>query len=159
MVLRSICIVALALGLAACDTAPDAPPQADGEVAASPAGGVGERPVIEPSGDPAPAELTVEDLVVGDGPRAEPGATVTVHYVGASWSTGEEFESSWERRNPRTFLLDATIPGFRDGVVGMAVGGRRRIVIPPDLAYGDQPPSGIGRRDTIVFVVDLVAVR
>lgn len=112
-----------------------------------------------PDGDP-PSELETEDILVGTGEQARAGATVTVQYVGVSWSTGEEFDSSWERGVSATFRLDGVIPGWQQGIPGMKEGGRRRLVVPPDLAYGSQPPagSGIAPDETLVFVVDLVKV-
>jgi peptidylprolyl isomerase len=118
------------------------------------------KPEIDvPAGDP-PGGLTTTDLVVGDGDEAGPGATVTTHYVGVSWSTGAQFDASWDRGEPITFSLGQVIPGWQEGIPGMRVGGRRQLVIPPEMAYGDQPPpgSGIAPGETLVFVVDLVSV-
>jgi peptidylprolyl isomerase len=116
--------------------------------------------VIVMAGEAPPGELEVRDLVVGDGPEAPPGATVTTHYIGVSWSTGVQFDASWDRGTPISFPLDGVIAGWRDGIPGMRRGGRRLLVVPPDLAYGDQPPpeSGIAAGETLVFVVDLVGV-
>jgi peptidylprolyl isomerase len=111
----------------------------------------------------APAtELVSEDVVEGDGAAAKSGDELEVEYVGIAQSTGEEFDSSWERQEPFTFELGAgnVIPGWDEGLVGMKEGGRRLLVIPGDLAYGEtgQPPD-IGPDETLVFAVDLVAVR
>jgi peptidylprolyl isomerase len=108
-----------------------------------------------------PGELEVRDLVAGDGPAAAPGSTVTTHYVGVSWSTGVQFDASWDRGEPISFPLGGVIAGWGEGIPGMRQGGRRLLVVPPDLAYGDQPPpgSGIAAGETLVFVVDLVEVR
>ena len=99
--------------------------------------------------------------MVGDGPAAQPGQTVTVHYVGVSALNGRQFDASWDRGEPFEFQLGAgsVIPGWEQGVAGMKVGGRRQLVIPPRLAYGPQgsPPS-IGPNETLVFVIDLLAV-
>lgn len=116
------------------------------------------KPAIEvPQGDP-PAELEVTDLVEGDGDEVAQGASVTAHYLGVSWSTGEEFDSSWNGGEPATFPLDGVIQGWGEGLPGMRVGGRRLLVIPPDLAYGDASPTpAIGPGETLVFVVDMVA--
>jgi peptidylprolyl isomerase len=116
------------------------------------------KPVVEvPEGEP-PAELEVEDIVEGEGPEAQPGDTLTVDYVGVSYSTGEEFDSSWESGQPFPVELGAgqVIPGWDQGLEGMKEGGRRELIIPPDLAYGPtgQPPT-IGPNETLVFVVDL----
>jgi peptidylprolyl isomerase len=118
-----------------------------------------EKPsVAQPSGDP-PAELQKVDIVKGKGKAAKPGDNVSVQYVGNSWSTGEQFDSSWDRGSePFTFPLGAgqVIPGWDQGVAGMKEGGRRLLVIPPDLAYGAQSPGpGIGPNETLIFVVDL----
>lgn len=119
-----------------------------------------EAPVVTiPDGEPPPT-LQVEDLRIGTGAEAVPGATLAVQYVGVSWSTGEEFDTSWDDRQPIVFTLGEgrVIPGWEQGLAGMRVGGRREIVIPPDLAYGaaGRPPV-IGPNETLVFVVDLVA--
>ena len=117
--------------------------------------------VTIPEGAP-PTELVVEDLQVGDGPEAASGRTCTMQYVGHSWSTGKQFDASWDRGQPFTFQLGAgmVIGGWDQGVAGMKVGGRRRLTIPPHLGYGDR---GAGRDirggETLVFVVDLVGVR
>lgn len=120
-----------------------------------------ERPEVDrPEGQP-PAELQVTDISVGDGPEARAGDTVSVHYVGVSHSTGEEFDASWNRGGPLRFALGQgrVIPGWDQGVAGMRVGGRRRLVIPPDLGYGDRGAGGVIKPgETLVFVVDLVGV-
>lgn len=111
-------------------------------------------------GDP-PTELRVEDLVEGDGSVARPGDEVTVHYVGAAWSTGVEFDATWDRDQPDTFTLGSgeSIPGWEQGLAGMRVGGRRVLIIPPELAYGDRGSgSDIAPGETIVFVIDLLEV-
>jgi peptidylprolyl isomerase len=111
-----------------------------------------------PSGDP-PAELQKTDVVRGKGKRAKAGDIVDVQYVGVSWSTGQQFDASWDRGGePFQFPLGGgqVIPGWDQGVEGMRVGGRRTLVIPPDLAYGDNPPSpDIAPGETLVFVVDM----
>jgi peptidylprolyl isomerase len=101
-------------------------------------------------------------VVQGNGETAESGDRVTVDYVGVSWSTGEQFDSSWDSGRPFPFRLGAgdVIPGWDQGVSGMRVGGRRQLVIPPDLAYGPQGrPPVIGPNETLVFVVDLKKVK
>jgi peptidylprolyl isomerase len=122
-----------------------------------------EKPeVAQPSGDP-PTELQSVDLVKGKGKAAKAGDTVSVQYVGNSWSTGTQFDASWDRGSePFTFPLGAgqVIPGWDQGIVGMKKGGRRLLVIPPDLAYGEQSPSpDIGPNETLIFVVDLVDIK
>lgn len=121
---------------------------------------------IEQRGKPTPAatepatELQVTDDVVGTGAEVEPGDTVTVHYTGVSASTGKQFDSSWDRGEPIQFPLSGVIKGWGEGLVGMKVGGRRTLVIPPDMAYGNTPPpgAGIAPGETLVFTVDLVSV-
>jgi peptidylprolyl isomerase len=118
-----------------------------------------DKPSIpKPDGEP-PAELQKTDIVKGKGKRAKEGDNVSVQYVGNSWSTGAQFDASWDRgAEPFTFPLGAgqVIPGWDQGVAGMKVGGRRLLVIPPDLAYGEQSPSpDIGPNETLIFVVDL----
>lgn len=119
------------------------------------------KPKVEvPSGDP-PKTLEKKDLKVGSGDEALAGQTVTVHYVGVSFSTKKQFDASWDGGDPFTFPLGAgrVIPGWDQGVPGMKVGGRRQLVIPPDLAYGAQGyPPDIAPNETLVFVVDLVSV-
>ena len=119
------------------------------------------KPVIgKPSGDP-PAKLVKEDIVKGKGKTAKKGSSITVQYVGASFSTGEEFDASWDRGEPFQLELGAgmVIPGWDQGIVGMKEGGRRRLTIPPDLAYGAAgAPPAIGPDETLIFIVDLVEV-
>jgi peptidylprolyl isomerase len=123
---------------------------------------VSEKPEVDfPEGAP-PADLTIEDLTVGDGEEAAPGRTAVVHYVGVAFSTGEEFDASWNRGEAFDFPLGAgaVIAGWDRGVVGMKVGGRRRLVIPPGLAYGDRGAGAvIAPGETLIFVVDLLDVR
>ena len=97
----------------------------------------------------------------GDGAVARAGQIVTVHYVGVLYQTGEQFDASWDRGQPFKFELGAgrVIAGWDDGVEGMRVGGRRELVIPPALAYGDRGSGPIGPAETLVFVVDLVDIK
>ncbi|HEX6936036.1 MAG TPA: FKBP-type peptidyl-prolyl cis-trans isomerase [Actinomycetes bacterium] len=121
-----------------------------------------EKPEIDFPDGPAPSDLQVIDLVEGDGTEAAPGRTAVVHYVGVAYSTGEEFDASWNRGEPFAFPLGAgnVIAGWDRGVVGMKVGGRRRLVIPPDLAYGERGAGAvIAPGETLIFVVDLLDVR
>lgn len=116
--------------------------------------------VTIPDTDP-PADLVIEDLDVGDGPEATAGQNVSVHYVGVSWSTGKQFDASWDRNQAFGFGLGArqVITGWDEGVVGMKVGGRRRLTIPPYLGYGDRGAGGVIKGgETLVFVVDLLGV-
>lgn len=117
--------------------------------------------VTIPDGD-APTALVVEDITVGDGAEAVAGTAPLMHYVGVSWSTGREFDASWDRGSAFSFALGRgqVIRGWDEGVVGMKVGGRRRLTIPPDLGYGAQGAGGvIAPNETLVFVVDLMDVR
>ncbi|MGH2846485.1 MAG: FKBP-type peptidyl-prolyl cis-trans isomerase [Thermoleophilaceae bacterium] len=117
--------------------------------------------IPRPSGSP-PRRLQKQDIVEGKGPRAKPGDTLTVHYAGVTFSTGEEFDASWDRGEPFGFPLGAgaVIPGWDRGLVGMREGGRRMLTIPPELAYGAEgSPPTIGPNETLVFVVDLLKIR
>lgn len=114
----------------------------------------------DPEASP-PEELQVEDLVVGEGEQARTGMVATVQYVGIAWSTGEPFDASWDRRQPFSFELGAgrVIEGWELGVQGMRVGGRRVLVIPPELGYGARGvPGTIAADETLIFVVDLLDV-
>jgi peptidylprolyl isomerase len=123
----------------------------------SPAGTWGKEPtVVVPSGAP-PTQLQSTDLIVGSGPAAKAGDSVQVQYVLATYSSGKVIQSSWSSQ-PFTFTLgeNQVIPGWDAGVVGMKVGGRRELVIPPNLGYGAQSPgAGIAANDTLVFVIDM----
>ncbi len=122
-----------------------------------------EKPQVDgPSDQPPSYQLELEDIVVGEGDEASAGQIVEVHYVGVSWQTGKQFDASWDRGDTFKFGLGKgqVIPGWDKGVAGMKVGGRRRITIPPNLAYGKRGAGGvIGPDETLVFVVDLVGVR
>jgi peptidylprolyl isomerase len=116
--------------------------------------------VTVPDTEP-PAELVVIDDVVGDGAEAVAGTSVSVHYVGVSWSTGQQFDASWDRMEPFRFGLGGgqVIQGWDEGVAGMKVGGRRTLHIPPHLGYGARGAGGaIKGNETLIFVVDLLAV-
>jgi len=119
-----------------------------------------EKPEIEFPDFPAPDDLVATDLLEGDGAEATGGDTVEVHYVGVAMSTGEQFDASWDRGSPLRFRLGTgmVIAGWDQGVQGMRVGGRRQLVIPPHLAYGDAGAGGvIAPGETLIFVVDLLA--
>ncbi|HET7476462.1 MAG TPA: FKBP-type peptidyl-prolyl cis-trans isomerase [Dermatophilaceae bacterium] len=121
-----------------------------------------EKPEIDFPEGPPPTDLEITDLTVGDGAEAKPGSQVLVHYVGVAHSTGEEFDASYNRGEPLDFPLGAgrVIQGWDRGVAGMKVGGRRQLVIPPQLGYGDRGAGGVIKPgETLIFVVDLVAVR
>jgi peptidylprolyl isomerase len=120
-----------------------------------------EKPEVDfPGGEP-PADLQITDIKQGDGAQAKAGDTVQVHYVGVAYSTGEEFDSSYDRGDPLEFQLGVgrVIAGWDQGVQGMRVGGRRQLVIPPHLAYGDRGAgNAIAPGETLIFVCDLVGV-
>ncbi len=122
-----------------------------------------QKPEVEVPSDQAPSyQLELEDLTVGAGDEAVAGRVVEVHYVGVSWSTGRQFDASWDRGDTFKFGLGKgqVIAGWDQGVAGMRVGGRRRITIPPNLGYGKRGAGGVIAPDeTLVFVVDLVGVR
>ncbi|MFD5143738.1 FKBP-type peptidyl-prolyl cis-trans isomerase [Streptomyces sp. NPDC058401] len=119
------------------------------------------KPEVERPQGEAPEELTVRDLVVGDGAEAKPGRVVRVHYVGVTFASGKEFDASWDRGEPFKFAVGGgrAIKGWDRGIRGMKVGGRREIIVPPRLGYGKQSPSPlIPAGSTLVFVVDLLSV-
>lgn len=153
---------------AASQSAPSStPPPAP---SASPSGGhdsiggsvsatLGKEPTVTVPSTPAPSTLLTKDIVVGHGPVASTADTVTVQYLGLNYADGKPFDSSWSRGAPTTFPLSNVIPGFAQGIAGMAVGGRREIVIPPRLGYGAQGVApAIGPNETLIFVVDLLKV-
>ena len=119
------------------------------------------KPTLTLPAGPPPKTLQTKDLIVGTGPEVTAGSNVTVNYVGVSWSTKEEFDTSWGRA---PFTVEnvgqaAVIPGWNEGLVGMKQGGRRQLVIPPDKGYGDTGQGAkIGPNETLVFIVDAIAV-
>jgi peptidylprolyl isomerase len=121
-----------------------------------------EKPEIDFPGTTPPSDLQITDITVGDGAEATSGSTVVAHYVGVAHSNGEEFDASYNRGEPLSFRLGVgqVISGWDAGIQGMRVGGRRQLVIPPHLAYGDTGAgSAIAPGETLIFVVDLVDVR
>lgn len=129
------------------------------------------KPTFEiPSDEAPPTELQIEVLAEGDGPAVESGQTLVMHYVGKAWSTGEQFDASWDRGQPFSFTLGEgrVIRGWERGIGGnanegiepMRVGERRRITIPPELGYGETGAGGgvIAPNETLVFVVDLIGL-
>jgi peptidylprolyl isomerase len=129
----------------------------------SPAGTAGKAPtVVVPPGSP-PTQLESADLITGTGPAAKTGDALTVQYVLATYSSRKTVQSSWTSQ-PFTFTVGATgagsvIPGWDQGVIGMQAGGRRELIIPPSLGYGNSSPgAGIAADDTLVFVIDLVKI-
>ena len=119
------------------------------------------KPEVSIPSEEAPTELVIEDLIVGTGDEAKAGRNVDVHYVGVAWSTGKQFDASWDRNETFEFRLGAgqVIQGWDQGVAGMKVGGRRRLTIPSDLGYGPYGAGGVIKGgETLVFVVDLFNV-
>ncbi len=120
-----------------------------------------EKPVITVPGGEPPTDLVIEDLIEGDGQEATSGVQVSVDYAGISWSNGREFDASWNRGQHFSFGLGGgqVIPGWDQGVQGMKVGGRRRLTIPPAMAYGSSGAGGvIAPNETLIFVVDLRSI-
>lgn len=160
---------ALALAIAGCGSSDDdsssSQSTSESTSAEKPDGGatdLNEKPkVTVPAGAP-PKKLEEKELVEGSGAEAKSGDEVTVQYVGVGYESGEEFDASWDRGEPFTFGLGAgqVIPGWDQGVAGMKVGGRRELIIPPNLAYGPAgSPPVIGPNETLIFVIDLLAVK
>ena len=122
-----------------------------------------EKPQVDvPSDQPPSYQLELEDIEVGDGDEAVDGKVVEVHYVGVSWATGNQFDASWDRGDTFKFKLGKgqVISGWDQGVAGMKVGGRRRITIPPHLAYGKRGAGGVIPADaTLIFEVELLKIK
>jgi peptidylprolyl isomerase len=166
----SVLVISSVLVLTGCsnssETATPTPPVSEGTLALTGtpvsvevSGEFGSEPkVMITPGDPV-TELQVTDVIVGSGDKVPAGATVTADYVGYGGATGQMFDGSWLRGEPATFPLDQVIIGWQEGLVGMQAGGRRLLVIPAELGYGDNPPpgSGIEAGETLIFVVDLVS--
>jgi FKBP-type peptidyl-prolyl cis-trans isomerase len=148
-----------ALVVAGCGSDPEQEAASTPEPTSTPAA---TKPEISVPKGKAPKKLVIEDIEEGSGPTAEAGKQVTVQYVGISFLNGRQFDASWDRGEPFSFQLGSgsVIPGWDQGVEGMKVGGRRQLVIPPDLAYGPEgsPPS-IGPNETLVFMIDLLSVQ
>ncbi len=120
------------------------------------------KPEIEFPGAEAPTELVIEDIIEGQGAEVKAGSTVSAHYVGVAHSTGEEFDASWNRGTPLDFRVGVgqVIQGWDQGLLVMKVGGRRKLVIPANMAYGDRGAgAAIKPGETLIFVVDLMGVR
>ena len=125
-------------------------------VAPGPASPQSKPTLTIPDGAP-PCKLVSRDILKGTGAEAKAGATVTIQYLGVSWSTKKQFDSSWDRGQPATYPLGQLIPGWQQGIPGMKEGGRRLLVIPPELGYGaNGSPPDIGPNETLVFVIDLI---
>jgi peptidylprolyl isomerase len=118
----------------------------------------GEAPTITPPTGDAPATLQTQDIIVGTGTEVLPTSTLTVHYTLMTWSNGALVESSWSGGQPATFPLSGVIVGWQEGLPGAKVGGRRLLVIPADKGYGPNGSGPIGPNETLIFVVDIIAV-
>ncbi len=120
----------------------------------------GGKPAISVPKGPPPKQLVKKDLKIGSGPAAKPGDEVTMHYVGVLYDNGQQFDASWDRGEPFTFKLgkNLVIQGWEKGIPGMKVGGRRELIIPPNLAYGSQGGGTIPPNSTLIFVVDLLKI-
>lgn len=118
-----------------------------------------EKPEIDFPGGEAPHELQIQDIIIGEGAEATPGANVEVHYVGVEFESGEEFDSSWNRGESINFPLQGLIQGWQEGIPGMKVGGRRQLVIPPALAYGPSDGGHPLGGKTLIFMIDLLNAR
>ena len=118
----------------------------------------GEAPTITPPTGEAPATLQTQDIIVGTGTEVLPTSTLTVHYTLMTWSNGSIVESSWSGGQPATFPLSGVIVGWQEGLPGAKVGGRRLLVIPADKGYGPNGSGPIGPNETLIFVVDIIAV-
>ncbi len=117
------------------------------------------KPEVEFPEGPAPTELVIEDLVEGDGAEAQVGGTVNVHYLGVDYESGDEFDSSWSRGQSVEFPLAMLVKGWQLGIPGMKVGGRRKLTVPPALAYGE---AGVGHPlsgRTLIFIIDLLGTK
>jgi peptidylprolyl isomerase len=163
-------LCACALAIAGCgssggakDTGPSKAPAAAAPAAPiKPTGALAHKPKVKTESGAVPKKLVVDDLIQGKGPAAKSGDTLSVQYVGVLNKNGKEFDSSWKTGQPFEFQLGVgmVIPGWDKGVEGLKVGGRRRLVIPSDLAYGAQgSPPTIGPDEPLVFVIDLVGIR
>jgi len=159
------CAVAL-LALSACSSKKAASsfdangtPTASASVA-GPNPATGTKPVVEVPKGPAPTQLVIKDLIVGSGAEAKNGTSVKVQYVGVHFADGKQFDASWDGAGPFDLSLPGgVIKGWNQGIPGMKVGGRRMLIIPPDLGYGAQGyPPVIQPNETLVFVIDLLSV-
>ena len=161
----SLLAPALVFSLVACTTdggAPSSTVTTDGGAPASTvlpivSGASGAQPVLTAPKGEAPTELMIEDVIVGTGAKVTGKSAILVHYVLMGWTSGQVLETSWSAE-PFTTTLDQVIPGWQQGIPGMKVGGRRLLVIPPSLGYGEQPIGGVAN-ETLVFVVDLIGFR
>ena len=115
-------------------------------------------PTITPPSGPAPAQLEFQDIIEGTGAHVKADSTLTVHYILMTWSNGSLIESSWPGLKPATFPLANVIVGWQQGLQGAKVGGRRLLIIPPDLGYGPRGSGPIGPNETLIFAIDIIGV-
>jgi peptidylprolyl isomerase len=151
----------LALALAGCGGSDDSSSSSGAETSAdAPAESINKKPVVEVPSGPPPKQLETIDLIEGTGKEAKAGDNITVQYVLVDYKSGKEIEASWDRGEPLAFTLGTgqVIPGWDQGVEGMKVGGRRELIIPPQLAYGPSGAGPIKPNSTLIFVVDLLSV-
>jgi len=157
----SIIIATSALSLTACggSTVTSSTESSSDSALPTVSDNAGAKPTISKPEGAAPTTLVTKDIIEGSGPEAVATSTMTVHYTLLTWSKGEVVESSWDGGSPATFPLANVIAGWQQGIPGMKVGGRRLLVIPPDLGYGEQGAGGaIGPNETLVFVVDVIGI-
>ena len=157
----SIIIVTTALSLTACggSTVASSTESSTNSGLPTVSANAGAKQTISKPEGAAPTTLVTKDIIEGTGPAAVATSTMTVHYTLLTWSKGEVVESSWDSGSPATFPLANVIAGWQQGIPGMKVGGRRLLVIPPDLGYGAQGAGGaIGPNETLVFVVDVIGI-
>jgi peptidylprolyl isomerase len=138
------------------------PAESNGSAEKQSSGGEKTKPKVTVPSGPPPKKLEIEEIEKGSGATAKAGDEATVQYVGVGYDSKKEFDSSWSRNEPFPVSLGAggVIPGWEQGIEGMKVGGRRELIIPPNLAYGPQgSPPVIGPNETLIFVIDLLAVK
>ena len=160
MLIVAVCAGLLVAGCGSSDDSSTGTGESTGATSTEASGEKTKPKVTVPTGAP-PKKLEVKELEEGSGAEAKSGDEVTVQYVGVNYKNGNEFDSSWSRNEPFSFTLGAgeVIPGWDQGVEGMKVGGRRELIIPPELAYGEAgAPPAIGPNETLVFVIDLLEV-
>ena len=160
-VIASLAVLSLTLGLTACGGNSEKAVSSNSESTSGlPAitGKAGEAPQIAKPTTTPPTTLQISDIWIGDGAEAKADSTLTLHYTLATWSDGKLIESSWAGGAPATFPLQNLIEGWKQGIPGMKVGGRRLLVIPPDLGYGAAGGGPIGPNETLIFVIDLLGV-
>lgn len=142
-------------------TCASAPATSKGAAGSAGTTDLSKKPQIEVPDTPPPCNLVVSDIVEGKGAAAKPGDQLTMKYVGVLYGTGKQFDASWDRGEDFPFTLGAgmVIQGWDQGLVGMKVGGRRQLTIPPDLGYGAQGAGAdIPPNAALIFVVDLVKI-